>query len=162
MGIMHGVIMVRYPSRLSASLTLNIDLSSSRRTRSSLSILILILASYPLGGMCECEYLASFLTSSPSTCSEAFGVTASRTKWLSQWGQYSSLRSTQYSLHSFELTCIVPVLKLTSVLAKAFFALFAGKSHIEALHEGVIRILGMALGAVEPFPACEWRLTSFP
>ena len=35
--------------------------------------------------------LLSTRASSPSTFSEAFGVRASRTKWLSQCGQYSSL-----------------------------------------------------------------------
>jgi len=35
----------------------------------------------------------SILASSPSILSAGLGVTASRTKWLSQWGQYSSASS---------------------------------------------------------------------
>jgi hypothetical protein len=61
------------PRRFGASLTLKIVCCSSPRSLSSLSI------------------LASFRTSSLSTCSDAFGVFASSTKWLSQCGQYSSL-----------------------------------------------------------------------
>lgn len=34
---------------------------------------------------------ASIRTSSPSTLTAGVGILASRTKWLSQWGQYSSL-----------------------------------------------------------------------
>jgi hypothetical protein len=48
-----------------------------------------ISSSYRILGI---TYLASTLASSPSTCNAAFGVTASITKWLSQFGQYSSLR----------------------------------------------------------------------
>lgn len=63
------------PRRSGASFTLNIDLSDSPRTRSSFNI------------------LESMRTSSPSTFRVGFGVLASRTKWLSQCGQYSSLSS---------------------------------------------------------------------
>ena len=38
-------------------------------------------------------YLLSIRASSPSTCNAGLGVLASSTKWLSQWGQYSSLSS---------------------------------------------------------------------
>ena len=38
-------------------------------------------------------YLASTLASSPSTFTMAWGCFASMTKWLSQWGQYSSFSS---------------------------------------------------------------------
>jgi len=45
-------------------------------------------------------YLESFLTSSLSNCSDALGVFASSTKWLSQWGQYSSLQRLVFLLCS--------------------------------------------------------------
>jgi len=64
-----------HPSLLGASLTSNIVLSSSPLIRSSLNIRL------------------SFLASSPSNFNTGFGVRASRMKWLSQCGQYSSLSS---------------------------------------------------------------------
>lgn len=64
-----------YPSLAASS-------SSSQMVKSSLG---LILSSLII--------LASFLISSPSTSNLALGSLASITKWLSQWGQYSSLSS---------------------------------------------------------------------
>jgi hypothetical protein len=95
--------------------------------------------------------LASFRTSSPSTCSEAFGVRASRTKWLSQCGQYSSLPLNQPS--AGESGCrhgYAPVLELASILAEGLLALFADEDHFEALKERVISRLLVAFCAVEP------------
>ena len=60
------------PSLLGASFTSKIVLSSSDLILSSL------------------KNLLSILASSPSNFSIGFGVSASRTKWLSQLGQYSS------------------------------------------------------------------------
>jgi hypothetical protein len=63
------------PSLLGASLTSKMVLSSSSCSRSSFSI------------------RASILVSALSTFNAAWGVFASSTKWLSQFGQYSSLSS---------------------------------------------------------------------
>lgn len=80
------------PNRSYASLMLNIDRSVSFRTRSSLSILSCVNRSSKYRQIEGTEiYLASIRASSPSTRKAGLGVTASMTKWLSQWGQYSSL-----------------------------------------------------------------------
>lgn len=67
------------PSLLSIPLRSHIDCCSSLFALSSFNI------------------LESTLTSSPSTSNFGFGVTASSTKWLSQWGQYSSLSSKSFA-----------------------------------------------------------------
>jgi hypothetical protein len=77
------------PSLFGASLTSKMVRSSSLRTRSSLSILFSV--SEALMPHDIVTYLESIRASSPSTCSDTFGVFAGRTKWLSQCGQYSSL-----------------------------------------------------------------------
>ena len=43
------------------------------------------------------------------------------------------------------------ILKLAGILAKGLFTLFAYKGHVEGLHEWVVGLLLVALGAVEPF-----------
>jgi hypothetical protein len=95
--------------------------------------------------------------SSPSTWIEAFGILASSTKWLSQCGQYSSLPLVQQAHHGSTGTRPdtrdVRILKLARILSKGLFALFAYKDHVEGLHQRVVGLLGMALGAVEPFLA---------
>lgn len=48
---------------------------------------------------------------------------------------------------------LVRLLKLFDVLAEALFALFAGEDHLEGLEEGVGLGFGVAVYAVEPFPA---------
>ena len=45
-----------------------------------------------------------------------------------------------------------PLFKLAGVLAEALLALFACKRHVEALQEGMVGRLGMAVCAVKPFP----------
>lgn len=67
------------PSLFGASFTSKIVLCSSPLMRSSLSILL------------------STRASSPSNFSIGFGVKASRTKWLSQCGQYSSDSSNSWA-----------------------------------------------------------------
>lgn len=47
----------------------------------------------------------------------------------------------------------IAVLKLLRVFAKALFALFAGKGHVVRLEKGVLLLLGMAVGTVEPLAA---------
>ena len=113
---------------------------------------------------------ASIRASSPSIFNAGFGVTASRTKWLSQWGQYSSLVARgQHSppLGSGGISACSPVFKFLSVFPKTFLALLTGKSlqshfsgrykskgsqvyHLECLQQRVICLLCMAFGTVEP------------
>jgi hypothetical protein len=45
----------------------------------------------------------------------------------------------------------VAILEFLSVFAKAFFALFAGKDHLETLQQRMGFLLAVAFGAVEPF-----------
>lgn len=47
-----------------------------------------------------------------------------------------------------------PLFELARILAKAFLALLAGKGHLKALQQRMVGRLLVALGAVEPFPAC--------
>ena len=102
----------------------------------------------------KATYRESMRASSPSTCNDALGVFASKTKWLSQCGQYSSLSSISKTLPPrYDMELGVPVLKLAGVLAKRFLALLADEDHLEALEQRVVGRLGVALGAVEPFLA---------
>lgn len=98
--------------------------------------------------------------SSPSNCSEAFGVLASRTKWLSQCGQYSSLplhhQHRHHHHHRTSASAHSRILELTCILAKRLLALFAYKGHVEGLHERVVTLLLVALCTVEPFFAWPW------
>jgi hypothetical protein len=48
------------------------------------------------------------------------------------------------------------ILEFARILAEGFFALFAYKDHVEGLHQRVVGLLSMALGAVEPLLA--WPL----
>lgn len=100
------------------------------------------------------SYRESIRASSPSTCSEAFGVLASRTKWLSQCGQYSSLLPISPSATREVWAGYSRVLELARILAESLFALFADKSHVKRLHEWVVALLLVAFCAVEPFFAC--------
>jgi hypothetical protein len=50
----------------------------------------------------------------------------------------------------------VRILEFARILAEGLFALFAYKDHVEGLHQRVVGLLGMALGAVEPLLA--WPL----
>jgi hypothetical protein len=47
----------------------------------------------------------------------------------------------------------VRILKLARILPERLLALLADKGHVEGLHQRVISLLGVALGAVEPFLA---------
>lgn len=47
----------------------------------------------------------------------------------------------------------VAVIELLCIFAEALFALFAGKCHVERLHEWVLLLFGMAFGTVKPFAA---------
>lgn len=93
--------------------------------------------------------------SSPSTCSWAWGVFASRTKWLSQWGQYSSLLVLACGYSLARAGEYGRVLEFARILAEGLLALFADKGHLKALHQVVVGDLVVALCAVEPFSA--WR-----
>jgi hypothetical protein len=52
-------------------------------------------------------------------------------------------------------TVLVALLKLLGVLAEGLLALLAGKGHLEALEERMVRDFFVALGAVEPLAAWE-------
>jgi hypothetical protein len=93
-----------------------------------------ISSSYRILGI---TYLASTLASSPSTCNAAFGVTASITKWLSQFGQYSSLRrGCQFPDLTFANKRVsestradtLPLVPILCVLSERFLAFLADKS----------------------------------
>jgi hypothetical protein len=79
--------------------------------------------------------LESILASSPSTLRAAFGVRASSTKWLSQWGQYSSLayRSQSPGRTQLEERLGIRILKLPCIFPERLLALFADKCHIKRL-----------------------------
>jgi len=48
---------------------------------------------------------------------------------------------------------LVAFLKLLRVFAEDLSALFAGKDHFERLHQGMVFLLGMTFGAIEPLAA---------
>ena len=86
-------------------------------------------------------------------------MTASKTKWLSQCGQYSSLALSQHLDQQRRFLWLhIRILKLSRILAKRLFALFANEGHVEGLQKGVVALLGMALGAIEPLLA--WPILS--
>jgi hypothetical protein len=47
----------------------------------------------------------------------------------------------------------IRILKFARILPKGLFALFAYEGHVKGLHQRVIGLLRMALGAIEPFLA---------
>jgi hypothetical protein len=98
-------------------------------------------------------YLESIRASSPSTRSDAFAVFASKTKWLSQCGQYSSLPSLA-SVPPEQFAVYSRVLKLACIFPKSLLALLAYEDHVKRLHERVVTLLLVAFRAVEPFLAC--------
>lgn len=104
--------------------------------------------------------LESTLTSSPSTFRAAFGVTASRTKWLSQWGQYSSLiesvvsgSQTLEEKNGSRSRRSVRLFKFLDVFSECLLTLFADEGHVESLQERMIGLFAVAFGAIEPFLA---------
>jgi hypothetical protein len=98
------------------------------------------------------SYLESFRTSSPSTCNEALGVFASRTKWLSQCGQYSSLPVVS-PLPRQICVAYIRVLEFARIFAEGLLALFAYEDHVKRLRERVVALLLVTFCAVEPFLA---------
>jgi hypothetical protein len=115
-----GVFGVEYGSFLVSPYTVVLDHSS---------LLVSMHSAFRRSGRGSC--LESILISSPSTSNLGFGVTASRTKWLSQCGQYSSL---VVCVSSQALTAItrladakVPLFKLLGILPETFPALLARK-----------------------------------
>jgi hypothetical protein len=135
----HCTVSTAQPSLSVPPCKSNIVCCFSSRTRSSLSILF---AASQLGFRAatvswEFTYLASTLASSPSTCNAAFGVTASITKWLSQFGQYSSLRrGCQFPDLTFANKRVsestradtLPLVPILCVLSERFLAFLADKS----------------------------------
>jgi hypothetical protein len=65
-------------------------------------------------------YLESMRTSSPSTSRWGFGILASRTKWLSQCGQYSSLPLIQQVYHHSMCSCTYASSNSRASLRNAF------------------------------------------
>lgn len=145
------LLSIPQPSLFGASLTSNIERCSSARTRSSLSILNNV--SFMNRIRTDVAYRASTRTSSPSTCSEALGVRASRTKWLSQCGQYSSLITIQRLYNQQNVMMHLRILKLACILSEGLLALLAYEDHVKGLHERVVCGLLVAFCTVEPFLA---------
>jgi len=100
----------------------------------------------------KATYRESMRASSPSTCNDALGVFASKTKWLSQCGQYSSLLLVSQAPAQIYFY-YSRVLEFARIFAEGFLALFADEDHVKCLHQRVVALLLVTFCAVEPFLA---------
>ena len=100
----------------------------------------------------KATYRESMRASSPSTCNDALGVFASKTKWLSQCGQYSSLLLISQAPAQIYFY-YSRVLEFARIFAEGFLALFADEDHVKCLHQRVVALLLVTFCAVEPFLA---------